>query len=143
MSNLTVFFVIVVASEALGSDHLDSYNGLARRSPILAAAMFIGLLSLAGVPPLAGFVGKLLVLLATMQAHQLWLAAIGAANVAVSLYYYLMVVKRMYTVTPSSTAPLAIDGLTRTIILLLVVGILVIGIAQEPFLRSLSAATAF
>src|SRR6185295_4275316 len=87
-SNLTVFFVIVQATPHVGGETLDDYRGLSRRSPMLAAAMFVGLLSLAGVPPLAGFVGKLFVMLRTVESGQIWLVAIGAVNVAVSLYSY-------------------------------------------------------
>ena len=139
-SNLTVFFVIVVASDTIGGDQLDHYKGLSRRSPFLAAALFIGLLSLAGVPPLAGFVGKLLVLLAATQSHRLWLVGIGAVNVAISLYYYLMVVKRMYLDAPGSPAPIAVTRLNTLALALLVLGILVVGIFQEPFLNAVNAA---
>jgi len=138
--NLAVFFVVVVASGALEGDEIDDYSGLAKRSPLLAATMFIGLLSLAGVPPLAGFVGKLLVLMATINAGTMWLATIGALNVAVSLYYYLIVVKRMYTGTPANSEPIRVDGLTRAALLALAVGILAVGIFQEPFLRHVLAA---
>lgn len=142
-SNLAAFFVVVMVAGALGGDVLEDYNGLSRRSPLLAAAMFLGLLSLAGVPPLAGFVGKLLVLLAAVEDHKLWLAAIGALNVAISLYYYLMVVRRMYLLAPNTAQPLALDGLTRFCLMFLMGGIVVIGIFQEPFLRLISISIQF
>ena len=102
--------------------------------------MFIGLLSLAGVPPLAGFVGKLLVLLRTVERGRLWLVAIGAVNVAISLYYYLMVVKRMYFGVPRSTTPIRVSLLTKAVLAFLVLGILAIGIFQDPFLQRLTSA---
>ena len=143
-SNLAVFFVVVLVSTLTdGTDSLDDYNGLARRSPLLAAVMFIGLLSLAGVPPLAGFSGKLLVLLAAVQDQRLWLAGIGAVNVAISLYYYLMVVRRMYVLPAPSAQPIRVDGLSRAVLFTLVAGILVIGIVQEPFLRLINSAIQF
>jgi NADH-quinone oxidoreductase subunit N len=142
VSNLAVFFVVVVVSKTVG-DELDDYDGLAKRSPFLAAALFIGLLSLAGVPPLAGFSGKLLVLLATVQSGRLWLVGIGGAMVAVSLYYYLMVVRRMYLRQPSSAAAIPVDGLTRLAIFLLLGGILAVGTVQEPFLRLFASAIRF
>ena len=134
-SNLTVFLVVVTASRAIGGDTLDHYRGLSKRSPFLAAALFIGLLSLAGVPPLAGFVGKLLVLLATVESHRLWLVAIGAINVAISLYYYLMVVKRMYLDTPSSPSAISVHPATAVTLVILLIGIFAVGIFQEPFLQ--------
>lgn len=144
VSNLAVFFVVVLVAEASGGDSLDQYNGLARRSPLLAAAMFLGLVSLAGVPPLAGFSGKLLVLLAAVEAHRVWLAAIGALNVAISLYYYLLVVRRMYVAAPaSSAAPVAVDRVTRLALWTLMGGIVLIGICPEPFLRLITSALQF
>ncbi len=134
-SNLTVFLVVVAASDAIGGDALDDYKGLSKRSGVLSVAMFIGLLSLAGVPPLAGFVGKLLVLLSSVEANRLWLVAIGAVNVAISLYYYLMVVKRMYLDAPRTASPIRLNALTQGFLLFLILGILAIGIFQEPFLQ--------
>jgi len=139
-SNLAVFFVVVTASNAIGSDALEDYAGLSKRSPFLAAAMFVGLLSLAGMPPLAGFAGKLLVLLAAADSRKLALVAVGAVNVAISLYYYLTVVRRMYLGNPAATAPIRLSGLTKASLSALVLGILLIGIVQEPFLQQISLA---
>ena len=139
-SNLTVFLVVVIASESLGGDALDDYRGLSKRSGLLAASMFVGLLSLAGVPPLAGFVGKLLVLLRAVESRRIWLVAIGAVNVAISLYYYLMVVKRMYLDPPRTATPIRLHPLTTAALALLVLGIAGVGIFQEPFVRFIASA---
>ena len=139
-SNLTVFLVVIAATGAVGGEGLDDYRGLSKRSGLLAAAMFIGLLSLAGVPPLAGFVGKLLVLLAAVEAHRVWLAALGAVNVAVSLYYYLMIVKRMYVDAPRTASPIPVTALTRAALSGLILGILVVGLFQQPFLARIASA---
>ncbi len=133
-SNLAVFLVVVIVGGATGSDSLDEYRGLSRRSPGLAAAMFIALLSLAGVPPLAGFVGKLLVLLSAVKGQRLWLVAIGAVNVAISLYYYLTVVKRMYLEAPNTSSSIRITPLAAATLAALVLGIVVVGVYQQPFL---------
>ena len=143
VSNLAAFLVVAVVSQALASDALEDYNGLSRRSPLLAAAFFVALLSLAGVPPLAGFVGKLFVLLAAVEAQRVWLVAVGAVNVAISLYYYLLVVRRVYLLQPASTRPIAVDSLTRLALVALLIGIVVIGTCQDPFLRFISSAIAF
>jgi len=139
-SNLSVFLVVVIASDRLGGDALEHYHGLSRRSPLLAAALFIGLLSLAGVPPLAGFAGKLFVLLATVESRRFWLVGVGAVNVAISLYYYLMVVKRMYLDPPPSPAPVRVDALTTVVLALLLLGVLAVGIVQQPFLHHITSA---
>lgn len=140
LSNLTVFLVVVSVADAVGGDALECYNGLSKRTPFLAAAMFIGLLSLAGVPPLAGFAGKLFVLLATMESGRLWLVLLGAVNVAISLYYYLMVVKRIYLDCPKNTAPIRVAPVTAAAVWALVLGTLAVGIFQEPFLQSIHRA---
>jgi len=137
-SNLAVFLVVVVASDEIGGDSIESYNGLAKRSPFLAATLFIGLLSLAGVPPLAGFIGKFLVLLATTEGGRLGLVFIGAVNVVISLYYYLMVVRRMYLFEPSTKKSITVDRFTRTALYFLLAGIFAIGIFQGPFLEQIS-----
>lgn len=139
-SNLAAFLVVVVASNAIDSDALDDYKGLSRRSPLLAASLFIGLISLAGVPPLAGFVGKLLVLLATVESGRLWLVVLGAVNVAISLYYYLLVVKRMYLDAPLVSSPISVHPITKVTLGFLLIGILALGIFQEPFLRLIASA---
>jgi NADH-quinone oxidoreductase subunit N len=143
VSNLTVFLVVVAATDAIGGEALDDYKGLSRRSGILAGAMFVGLLSLAGVPPLAGFAGKLFVLLAAVEGERLWLVAIGAVNVAISLYYYLMVVKRMYLDPPRIASAIRLGALTKTVLALLILGVLAVGICQEPFLRVIARAVRF
>ena len=141
-SNLTVFLVVTAATASVGGESLDDYRGLSKRSGVLAGSLFIGLLSLAGVPPLAGFVGKLLVLLAAVESRYLWLAAIGAVNVAVSLYYYLMVVKRMYLDAPRTTAPVPVSPAVCAALAGLILGILAVGTVQEPFLSRIISALA-
>jgi NADH-quinone oxidoreductase subunit N len=139
-STLAAFLIVTVATDAVGGEAIEDYSGLSKRSPVLAASFFVALLSLAGVPPLAGFIGKLLVLLAAADSARLWLVAIGAVNVAISLYYYLMVVKRMYLNPPRSASPIQVDPVTSSVLGLLVLGIIIIGTVQQPFLERISLA---
>jgi NADH-quinone oxidoreductase subunit N len=102
--NLGAFAVMVAVSE--GSEDrltLDDYAGLAQRNPWLAAAMAIFMLSLAGVPPTAGFLGKVMVFQAAIQGGYLWLAIIGVLTSIAALYYYLKVVVAMYMAKPQSS----------------------------------------
>jgi NADH-quinone oxidoreductase subunit N len=98
--NVGAFAVIVAASRFAGmvgdGETLDDLAGLAARKPGLAAAMALFMLSLAGVPPLAGFMGKLYVFGAAVQADLTWLAILGVVNSVISAYYYLRVVVFMY-----------------------------------------------
>ena len=117
-TNVTAFTVVVLVSGASGSRHeAESYKGLARRAPFLAAALLLALLSLAGIPPLSGFFGKFLVLYAvvegamTAQLAGLYvLAFVGAAGVAVSLYFYMRWIREIYFEDPE---PLAADVAIR------------------------------
>ena len=95
-TNLLAFAVVVVFSEATGSETIADLAGLNRRSPWLALMMTIALLSLGGIPPTAGFFGKFFLFNAAVQADLTWLAIVGVLNAIVALYYYLMVIKVMY-----------------------------------------------
>lgn len=139
-SNLAVFMIITIAGRELESSRIDAYAGLAKRSPFLAGAFFLALLSLAGVPPLAGFFGKFLVLLAAVQNGISWLALLGLLGVAISLYYYLSLVKTMYFEEPRETAPIGVSASARFVLVLLMAGILLAGLWQAPFFAFASSA---
>lgn len=140
VTNLAIFLVVVQFSKAVASDEIRDYAGLSRRCPFLAAVMLLGLLSLAGVPPLSGFFGKFLLLLSAVWEGYLWLAAVGAAAVVISLYYYLLIVKTMYFDKPQDESPIPVSLSVRVALTLCVAGMLGMGIWQEPFLTSASAA---
>jgi len=90
------FMVLLVVAKAVGGDDIAKFNGLARRSPWLAGAMLVSMLSLAGIPFTAGFLGKFFVFQAAVADHHYWLVGIGAVTVACGFYYYLQVVRAMY-----------------------------------------------
>ncbi len=131
-TNLGAFLVIVCMANATADDEIASYAGLARRSPLLAAAMTVALVSLAGVPPMAGFFAKFLIFSAVIGQQLWWLAAVGAVGVVASLYYYLGVVKAMYWQEPRQEAAIAV-GLTMKVALWFVMAAtLAIGVFQGP-----------
>ena len=133
-TNLAAFLVIIVFSIATKSDEIADYAGLAQRSNLLACTMLLALVSLAGIPPLAGFFGKFTLLMAVIAKGYVWLALIAGVNIVISLYYYLMVVKRIYVDPPRSTSPIAVTPGIRLLLGLSIIGIVVIGIFQGPFL---------
>jgi NADH-quinone oxidoreductase subunit N len=101
--NLGAFVVVILVAEATGSESILDYKGLARRHPVAAVAFAIFLFSLTGLPPFAGFVGKWYLFYAVFEriegpggAWYAWLALIGALNTAVSLYYYVRIVRAMF-----------------------------------------------
>jgi NADH-quinone oxidoreductase subunit N len=98
--NAAAFAVLIAvdgaAGSGRGSETLEGMAGLGRRQPLLAAAMAVVMLSLAGVPPMAGFFAKLWIFGAAVQADLIWLVVFGVINSVVSAYYYLRVVAAMY-----------------------------------------------
>ncbi|HEX5138996.1 MAG TPA: NADH-quinone oxidoreductase subunit N [Planctomycetota bacterium] len=137
---LGVFAVIILVNGAMKSHRIDDYSGLGRRSPFLALVLTVGLLSLAGVPPLGGFFGKFLIFQAvvakgTTLAYAL--AFVGAAGVVISLYYYLCVVKRIYMHEPGPDAPetIAVPGSMKIVLWTCLIGMFVLGIFMGPFVK--------
>ena len=133
-TNLAAFLVIILFSIAVKSDEIADYAGLARRSGILAGTLLIALVSLAGLPPLAGFFGKFALLMAIIKSGFIWLALIAGINIVISLYYYLMIVKKIYVDAPNSTSLIAVSLPMRLILILSMLAIIGIGICQGPFL---------
>lgn len=132
-ANLGVFAIIIFMSTLLKSEELENYAGFAGRSPLLAAAFSIFFLSLIGIPPLAGFIGKFLLFRAAIGAGFLWLAVLGVINSVISVYYYLNVVRIMYFKPAQEEAVKIPLFILLTVILCLAVTIIV-GIFPNPVL---------
>jgi NADH-quinone oxidoreductase subunit N len=117
------------------------YAGLARRHPVLAAALALYLLSLIGIPPLAGFVGKFYLFGSAVRAGYLWLTVVAVLNSAIAAYYYLRVIVYMYMREPDGAgaqlAPTFAGGLALAIA---AVGIVLLGVAPAPFVDLAQAA---
>ena len=132
-SNMGAFFVVQAVADAEGSDAIDSYRGLARRSPVLALALLIFLLSLGGIPPLAGFWAKMFIFVAVIERGIYWLAFLGAVATVIALYYYLVVARRMYIDEPQRTEPVPVPRVLFVAILICAVGVVVMGAYPEPW----------
>jgi NADH-quinone oxidoreductase subunit N len=93
--NLGAFLIVIEVFNRTGSFSLKEYSGFFRRSPFIAVTMTIFMLSLMGIPPFAGFFGKLYVFAAAVKGEMAWFAVIGALNSVISVYYYARVIKTM------------------------------------------------
>ena len=132
--NLGAFAVALIVETASGDSLIASFTGLGRRAPALAAAMTVFLLSLTGIPPTGGFVGKLLLFGAAISVPRLWLLAVaGVANSAISLYYYMNIARKMYLVEGTSEPPVKAPRTLVAAVVVAAVGILVMGIAPQAF----------
>ncbi|MBN1203129.1 MAG: NADH-quinone oxidoreductase subunit N [Anaerolineae bacterium] len=136
LTNILAFGVVILFANATGSEQIADFGGLARRSRGLALAMTVALLSLAGIPPAAGFIGKFLLFRAAVDANLVWLALIGVVNVIIGLYYYLVIVKVMYmNPAPDDAAPIPVSAPYRWALWLTAVGVILLGtVAVTPLL---------
>jgi NADH-quinone oxidoreductase subunit N len=142
------FGVVAVVRSETGGDDLENFSGLARRAPLLAGCMAIFMLSLAGIPPLAGFFGKFYLFSAALRAAEnyglFWLVALALFGSFVSLYYYLIVLKTIFVDQPSHTAPAPdrslSDLLQRTMVTVLAAAILFFGIMPNILTARILAA---
>ena len=133
LTTVGAFGVIAIVERSAGSDRLDSFAGLSRRNPLLAGAMLIFLLSLAGIPPLVGFWAKFNLFAAVLRSPSashwgLGLVAMALGASAVSLYYYLQVLKRVYVVKPIETEPLPVSSIELATLLAIALAVVLLGI---------------
>jgi NADH-quinone oxidoreductase subunit N len=131
--NMGAFLVVETVARSEGSDRIDAYAGLAQRSPLLALAMLIFLLSLGGIPFVAGFWAKLYVFWAAIESGMYGLVFLGAVLTVVALYYYLLVARRMYIDAPTQGTPVPIPGLLGAAIAICILGVVGMGIYPGPW----------
>ncbi len=133
-TNLAAFAIISVISSQTGKETVNDYKGLYASNPALALVMALALFSLAGIPPMAGFFGKLFLLTSGAQTGSWWLIIVASLNLVVSLYYYLRIVIVMFA--DRNSDPLEKIKLTPTVlasVCICVAGILILGFAGRTF----------
>ncbi|NKE72756.1 NADH-quinone oxidoreductase subunit N [Candidatus Manganitrophus noduliformans] len=117
-------------------DQISDFKGLARTHPAVAAAFVLFALSLIGIPPTAGFVGKLFLFNAAIQGGFYWLAVIGILNSTISLYYYFKIVMVMYMEEPQGSTPLSFSPPLTVALGVTAFATLFIGLYPEPLIRA-------
>lgn len=144
LTTVGAFGVIAAVEQGTGSDRMESFAGLSRRAPVISFCMFVFMLSLAGIPPLAGFFGKFYIFAAAVQGGKelglLWLVILAIAMSAVSLYYYLKVLKQIYVAGPPTAEPLHVPVLQQVVLAVIAVAVTVLGCAPAMVLNALKAA---
>jgi len=137
--NLGVFGVITsLRQRNVIGDELDDLAGLYQRAPVESILMLIFLLSLAGIPPTAGFLGKYYIFLSLIESGHYWLAAAAVLYALLGLYYYLRIANAMLIRAPMDTDRLPISAGMRAAIVLTAVATIVIGVFPEPFIRTVN-----
>ncbi len=142
LATVGVFGVIAVVERAGQCHTLDDLAGLHRRSPLLAGCLLVFVLSLAGIPPLAGFFGKFLVFSQALKLDSLagaagWLALLALAVSAVALYYYLLILKSALVrpPTPGATAKIEVPPAAALTLVIAALLIVMLGVLPSIFLR--------
>jgi NADH-quinone oxidoreductase subunit N len=87
---------LILVQQQSGSDNFDSFNGLATKNPFLAFVLTVSMLSLAGIPLTAGFIGKFFMFTAALSKYQVWLVVLAVINAIISIFYYFRVIIAMY-----------------------------------------------
>ena len=133
-SNLAVFGVVAAISNSRGKENIDEYNGLYQTNPGLSLIMLLGLFSLAGIPPFAGFFGKFFLFTAAAEKGFYLLVTIALLNTIISLYYYLLVVKAMFiNKSDNPIEKFRSDFPTRLALGICIAGIVITGFASIIF----------
>jgi proton-translocating NADH-quinone oxidoreductase chain N len=134
-TNLGAFAVVIAVENRTGSANIPDFAGLIHRSPFLALTMFIFLLSLIGIPPTGGFLGKLFVFGAAIQRRMIVLAVVGIINSVVSVYYYFAIMRQMFFSEAEDASPIAVTLPVGLVLSVNVVMVLAIALYAEPFIR--------
>src|SRR5213080_3610805 len=143
------FGVVAMVRRETGGDDFSNFAGLASKSPLLAGCMSVFMLSLAGIPPLAGFFGKFYLFSVALRAGAnqglLWLVAVALLGSFISLYYYLIVLKAIFVDEPALPAARYVDFappglLARTTVAVLATTVLLLGVAPEILAARILAA---
>jgi len=134
-ANMGAFITAIAFSNTTGSDEIKDYAGLSRRSPALAAMMAVFMLSLVGIPPLAGFTGKYYLFSAAIEQGWIWLVVIAVLTSVISLYYYVGVVRQMYFRTSPAENPIAMSAPLTLALIISVIGVLIFGVYPNIFIN--------
>jgi NADH-quinone oxidoreductase subunit N len=96
IASIIAFAVLILVKSQTGSDNFDSFTGLAKRNPFIAFTLTVAMLSLAGIPLTAGFIGKFMMFSTALSEYHIWLVMLAIVNALIGIYYYLRVVVAMY-----------------------------------------------
>jgi NADH-quinone oxidoreductase subunit N len=136
-TNLLAFGVVMAVSRVTGADDIKDYSGMSRRNPWLALMMLCAFLSLAGMPPFGGFVGKVFVFAAGVQANYTWLVVVGILNSILGVYYYLNAMKYVYLYRmpneDEENHPIPLPRPYAIALVVLTIGVILLGTVFAPW----------
>ncbi len=137
LTNLLAFGVVMAFSRVTGLEDIKDYAGISRRNPLLALMMLAAFLSLAGMPPFGGFVAKVVIFAAGVQAGYVWLVIIGIINSVIGVYYYLNAMKYVYLYRmpdqDEEQHPVMLTRPYAIALVVLVIGVILVGTVFAPW----------
>jgi len=133
--NLGAFYIVMLIANKINSEEIDDYKGIGYSLPLLGTALGIFLVSLTGLPPTAGFIGKLYLFIALVDANMITVAIIALLNTVVSLYYYIRVLKAMFLVRSDKIVEIHLSPLNYVVIFLLAAPVLILGVYFTPLVN--------
>jgi NADH-quinone oxidoreductase subunit N len=138
--NLGAFYIVMLIANRTGSEDIEEYKGLGSRAPFITVSLAIFLISLTGLPPTAGFVGKLYLFAALLNHGWVWLAVVGAMNSVVSLYYYVRIFRNMYLRSSSleggpALPPLHFTMMQKATVLVMLIPTILLGLYFSPLVQ--------
>ncbi|MEZ5026811.1 MAG: NADH-quinone oxidoreductase subunit N [Chitinophagales bacterium] len=135
IANILAFWVLIIVEKQTQSENISAFNGLAKRNPILAGTMSVGLLSMAGIPPLGGFFAKYFVLLDVIGRGYMLIAVVVILISLIGVYYYFKIIIAMFAKEPAESSTLSVGSFTKLIMILVSVFLLIIGLMPDYFLN--------
>ncbi len=127
VASIAAFAIVILVRKNVGSDKIEAYNGLGKRKPLLAAALTVAVLSLAGIPPFAGFFGKYYIFSEAIKNGHIWLTVVAVINSIVGIYYYFKVILAMFTKDseeiPFRVSPAYTFVITACVLMTLLIGV--------------------
>lgn len=135
LANIAAFWVLLIVSQQENTDDIHIFNGLAKRSPVLAGTMAIALLSMAGIPPLAGFFAKYFILVNVIDNGRILVAVIAILASLIGVFYYFKIIIAMFSGSDEHAPPIQITGFNKMVLILISLLILIVGILPDYFFR--------
>lgn len=135
VASIVAFTVLISVIRAAGSDDIENFNGLGKKSPLLAVVMSIALLSLAGIPPTAGFFAKYYVLTAAIGSGHVWLAIIGILTSLIGVYYYFRILIAMFFKEPKEGVEYTTSAQHQALLFVTAVAVIVLGLLPDLILN--------
>jgi NADH-quinone oxidoreductase subunit N len=143
-TNLAAFSVVAIIEDHTGKENMKDYNGLYKTNPGLSLILMLALFSLAGIPPVAGFFGKLFLFSAAAKSNYYILLLIAVLNATISLYYYLLPVRAMFIEKNETPIPsIKMNGSIRLALIICVAGIFLTGFFSSIFEYMVSVSVGF